>query len=1016
MRPLALRLQAFGSYAGEFAIDFARLGRHGVFSITGPTGAGKSTIFDAIVYALYDDLPGFRVNSHIRSQYADPTVTTEVTFEFEADGRHWVLTRTPAQSRPSTRKAGGTVDDPSAVKLEEAGVAGSALTRKRDVGERINELVGLDKAQFEQVVLIPQGKFEEVLKAKTQERADLLAKLFPVDVYIRTTEALRLLASGRKEAYETLTRDRAATEDRITDGVVAIRDLFPSSPAPADTEGGEDIEGTDVGEGGVTGGPGAVDLTGLDDLQAELVGLVAAATASRDEAATGREAARARRADVEERIVRWNRWRSDTEAASAFPEQVAADDAVARDLGRAADVAALGGALASWRQATDRGAALAGEHARQLSAVECHWVDTYDATALDGATSALRLAATVSNDAAALERADAAWIDLETRGRTLDADEADLAARTTALAAAGEATAATAGLRAAAEAASAAATDRAAGRAEAIAAVEGLERDRAAVRDRAEAELRLARLGDQLGSATTAVAEATEGLAELRAAWQAGLAGRLAGHLVDGRPCPTCGATEHPAPATPTAEAPGDDELESAESLAAARIEERQRLEVQVGEARGTLGTLVEVPEASGLEARLQAARTELEAIETAAADQSARRGEVARLVELEATMAAEADRERSALAALSGALIERRTRWSADRDAFVAEHGALASTADRAARLASLATALEGLAANLEATTAAGAARAQALATLSGTIAKFGVDDPAALERWARTDEQIAADKLQLAARAEQRHEVTARIGAYVADGGPEDEPDPNPAIEEERAAVAAHDDLVGRVASMSSRLEAVEAAAAELAEGSEAIAAALAAKEEADTLAALCAGLGSGPDATKLSLKNWVLAYYLRQVLAHANRRLHTMTNGRYALDLSGEHADGRRPWGLDISALDAETGQSRPATTLSGGETFMAALALALGLADVVSAGSNYSIGALFVDEGFGSLDGDSLDTVIEVLRSLQDGGRMVGVISHVQELKDALPNGITIVSTNRGSVADIHYPDA
>jgi exonuclease SbcC len=1015
MRPLALRLQAFGSYAGEFAIDFARLGRHGVFSITGPTGAGKSTIFDAIVYALYDDLPGFRVNSNIRSQYADPTVTTEVTFEFEADGRHWVLTRTPAQSRPSTRKAGGTVDDPSAVKLEEAGVAGSALTRKRDVAERINELVGLDKAQFEQVVLIPQGKFEEVLKAKTQERADLLAKLFPVDVYIRTTEALRLLASGRKEAYETLTRDRAATEDRITDGVVAIRGLFPSGPAPADTEGGEDIEGADVVDD-VTDGTGAVDLTGLDELQAELVGLVAAATASRDEAATGREATRARRADVEERIVRWNRWRSDTEAASAFPEQVAADDAVTRDLGRAADVAALGGAFASWRQATDRGAATAGEHARRLSAVEAHWVDTYDATALDGATSALRLAATVSNDAAALERADAAWTDLETRGRTLDADEADLAARATALAAAGEATAATAGLRASAEAASAAATDRVAGRAEAVAAVEGLERDRAAVRDRAEAEQRLARLGDQLGSATTAVAEATEGLAGLRAAWQAGLAGRLAGHLVDGRPCPTCGATEHPAPATPTADAPGDDELEAAESAAAARIEERQRLEVQVGEARGTLGTLVEVPEASGLEARLQAARTELEAIETAAADQSARRGEVARLVELEATMAAEADRERSALAALSGALIERRTRWSADRDAFVAEHGALASTADRASRLASLATALEGLAANLEASTAAGAARAQALATLSGTMATFGVDDPAALERWARTDEQIAADKRQLAARAEHRHEVTARIGAYVADGGPEDEPDLNPAIEGERAAAAAHDDLVGRVASMSSRLEAVEAAVAELAQGSAAIAAALAAKEEADTLAGLCAGLGSGPDATKLSLKNWVLAYYLRQVLAHANRRLHTMTNGRYALDLSGEHADGRRPWGLDISALDAETGQSRPATTLSGGETFMAALALALGLADVVSAGSNYSIGALFVDEGFGSLDGDSLDTVIEVLRSLQDGGRMVGVISHVQELKDALPNGITIVSTNRGSVADIHYPDA
>ena len=1021
MRPLALRLQAFGSYGGEFAIDFARLGRHGVFSITGPTGAGKSTIFDAIVYALYDDLPGFRVNSHIRSQYAEPTVKTEVTLEFEADGRHWVLTRTPAQSRPSTRKSRGIVDDPSAVKLEEAGVAGSVLTRKRDVGDRIGELVGLDKAQFEQVVLIPQGKFEEVLKAKTQERAELLAKLFPVDVYIRTTEALRLLASECKEAYEALTRHRATAEDRITTEVVAIRNLLPAGPAPEvaaavdGVHGADDIQGVpDMGPGG-TDSSEAVDLDRLDDLQAELRRLMATTTASRDAAATDREAARAERAAAEERTVRWNQWQADTEAASAFPEQTATDDAMTSDLGRAADVAALGGALSSWRQATDRSAMLDDEQIRLRSAVDARWIDTYATSALDGATSALRLAANVSNDAIVLERAADQFVDIETQGRQLMANEVDLVARTTELAVADEATAATAALRIAAESASAAATDRLAGRAEAVAAVERLERDAAAVRDRAAANKRLAQLTDQLGSASTAESEATGQLTHLRTTWQAGLAGRLAGHLIDGRPCPTCGATEHPAPATLTADAPGDDELESAESVAAVRTKERQGLEVQVGEAKGTLDTLVEVTDASGLVDRMKLARLELETIDVAIATRATRLVEVARLVQLEATKTADADQERSILTTLSGALAERRNRWSLDRDAFVDEHGVLASTADRAARMASLATAIEGLAANLEASAATQAARTQALITLSGTMAKSGIDDPAALEQWALTDQQIADDKLQIAARAEHRREISSRIGAYVTDGGSEHEPDPTLAIKSERRAVAAHNDLVGQVASMASRFGVINAVVAELAQGSEAIAASLLAKEEADTLAGLCAGLGSGPDTTRLSLKNWVLAYYLRQVLAHANRRLHTMTNGRYALDLSGEQVDGRRPWGLDISALDAETGQSRPATTLSGGETFMAALALALGLADVVSAGSNYSIGALFVDEGFGSLDGDSLDTVIEVLRSLQDGGRMVGVISHVQELKDALPNGITIVPTNKGSVADIHYPE-
>lgn len=137
--------------------------------------------------------------------------------------------------------------------------------------------------------------------------------------------------------------------------------------------------------------------------------------------------------------------------------------------------------------------------------------------------------------------------------------------------------------------------------------------------------------------------------------------------------------------------------------------------------------------------------------------------------------------------------------------------------------------------------------------------------------------------------------------------------------------------------------------------------------------------------------------------------------MTAGRYQLALADTATDGRKAFGLDLSVFDVNTGQFRAATTLSGGETFMAALALALGLADVVSGGSNREMGALFVDEGFGSLDPESLDAVVEVLRSLEDGGRIVGVISHVAEMQEALPSGITVESGNHGSVAVVHYPD-
>ncbi len=1011
MRPLALRLQAFGSYAGEFAIDFARLGHHGVFSITGPTGAGKSTIFDAIVYALYDDLPGFRVNSHVRSQYADVSTRTEVTLEFEAEGRRWVLTRSPAQTRPSGRSSTGLVEDASKVVLAEAGTDGRALTRKREVADRIDELVGLDKAQFEQVVLIPQGKFEEVLKAKTQERADLLAKLFPVDVYLRTTDALRQLASDRREAYEKLTRGREATEERIRAEVAAFREAARDTPGagPGDGPPGDGPPGD--------GPPGDdVDLARLPELRVELVGVLDSVAADRDAADAACAATRTRLAEVRVAVERWERWRTDVAEARSHIVQHGADAEAARELDRSVQVATLSGALAAWRGATDQLAALDVERRRLLATVDAAWVDGYERSALDGATPAHLLASGLNAEAVALERADGIFVTLGRAARELEAGERELADDTAALAGLVEELGGTTDRVTATEAALADLATRTAARPAAAALVERLGHEVAGVEARSQAARRLAELADRLEAAAVRLAEAEERASTVRERWRSGLAGRLATHLVDGRPCPTCGATDHPDPAVAADGGPGDDELEAAEAAAREVGDERRHLEVQVAEARGALDALPDIAGGADVAARLAAARADLEAVDADAGAAEAQAAELLRLSGAAATMTAEIGRRRSALDGRAGGLTERRARWEADRDAFVDEHGLLASTAEAARARRVLADAVTTLAANLESTATAAAARSQQLGVLADAMAEFGVDDPGGLERWSRSAAEIEAARSALAARADRRREVAARIAAYAADGGPEEEPDLTPALLAERAAGEVHNSLVGRVAALDGRLAMIDAAVAELTGGAAAAADALAAKEEADTLAGLCAGLGAGPDATRLSLKNWVLAYYLRQVLAHANRRLHTMTNGRYALDLSGEHADGRRPWGLDISALDAETGQSRPATTLSGGETFMAALALALGLADVVSAGSNYSIGALFVDEGFGSLDGDSLDTVIDVLRSLQDGGRMVGVISHVQELKDALPTGITIAPTSRGSEATIHYPDA
>ena len=1018
MRPLALHLQAFGSYAGACDIDFARLGRHGVFSITGPTGAGKSTIFDAVVYALYDDLPGFRINSHIRSQFAAPDVRTEVTFEFEAGDRHWVLTRIPAQTRPSSRSAAGSVKDPSKVLLEEAGVPGSAITRIRDVTDRLTELVGLDKAQFEQVVLLPQGRFEEVLKAKTQDRAALLEALFPVDVYRRTIDGLNLLAAERGEAYENLTRERRAVVDRMREDVESIRGQVTDHADGADADGA-DVDGAD-GDGAHADGADVVlaeplDLDRFAGLRAQLARLIDAVQERREAAAAHRDTARAARAEVEEAVTRWQVHQNDTVEARGFPDEVVADAALRADLDRAEQLKTMAGTLEAWRTAAGAAAALDAVHGDLRAAVDNHWVDTCDARALESPDGTVRLSTAVSADASALDQADLAFHDLEARGRALGSDEADLLRRTGALEAVEAELAGAVTQHEAAEAAIAASTEQVARRPEAVAAVAALERDERSVAARTAASGQLADLEVRLTAVGTAERAAAERLAGIRRAWQTGLAGRLAGHLVDGEPCPTCGATEHPRPAVDLGDAPTDEAVDAAEAEAAEAAEARQQMEVQVATVQGTLASLPDVEDAATVSTRLERARADLAAIDGAVADADRHRADSVRLGALVAARSAEAAAERAELTGLSATLAERRTTWDRERDGFAGEHGAFAATAERAGRLRTLAAALDGLAANRRGAADATAARNLAEVALAEVMVEFGVTEPGELGRWSRTPLEIARVAGELAARHEHRLEVTGRITGYLEKGGSEQEPDTLPAKAAEQAAEAAHDDLVGRVATMSSHLAALDAAAAGLEAGAAAVTAALTAKEEADTLAGLCAGSGTGPDALRLSLKNWVLAYYLRQVLAQANVRLRTMTGGRYALELSSHQADGRRQWGLDISVLDAETGQSRPATTLSGGETFMAALSLALGLADVVSAGSNYSVGALFVDEGFGSLDGDSLDTVVEVLRSLQDGGRMVGVISHVQELQDALPNGIAVVSTNQGSAWHINYPE-
>ena len=486
-----------------------------------------------------------------------------------------------------------------------------------------------------------------------------------------------------------------------------------------------------------------------------------------------------------------------------------------------------------------------------------------------------------------------------------------------------------------------------------------------------------------------------EELVTLQQARLDGMAAEIAGQLaVGGGSCPVCGSEHHPHLATPAPDAP-DAATEKAlrKRLDDAAVEEHARathatdLETQAALALQAAGA----DDIEELRDALAAATATLTATTAAAARADGLETEAARLAELDATIAGLGERVDQLGAELGEALGEHHP----DVLSLVAHHEA------QARALASLREA----AAMLE---SADRTRDDAEQALAATAEEAGFPDAPAALAAALPDDEVTRLQETVDDHARRLAAVSAVLDDPEAAVAAAAEP---PDLD---ALATAHEAVAAELASAHAAERREAARAIRLAQLEGRLARAVAAWEpvraELELVSALAAfAEGKSPDnKLQMRLSAYVLAFRLSQVVAAANQRLASMSDRRYSLEHTGRRGAGERRGGLSLLVRDDWSGESRDPATLSGGETFVVSLALALGLADVITHEvGGAALDTLFVDEGFGSLDADTLDDVMDTLDSLRDGGRVVGVVSHVAEMRDRIPTQLVVTKARTGS---------
>ncbi|CAH0122949.1 SMC family ATPase [Microbacterium sp. Bi121] len=986
MRLHRLEIEGFGPFLARQTVDFDSFAEDGIFLIAGRTGAGKSSILDAVCFGLYGSVPRYESgDKRLRSDHCEPDDPSEVVVEFSTSAGRFRVTRSPEYLRPAKR-GGGLTKQSSAVQLDvlRDGAWVTLAAKEKRVADELEEIVQLSREQFLQVILLAQNRFARFLLADSKERQGLLRRLFGTERF----EEVQARFDDRRRASEQALAGVVTTVDaRVSEAERVVSEAELWGDAGAGPETASTQERIDALRAATSRAEYRVERRGAerDDAEKRLTAADAALTAIREEqkAQQERDRARAEMARLDSEQTEIDRAKSELQrarAAEALRSTLAATARArsARETAQAAEV-----------EARERWDAVGVELAEaSAEALEAWAADrTRESGAWARAAELEQTAATLAAELATAREQVAAASALVDAG---EAERAELPARLNALR-----------------------TQRDEVRRNAD-RIEDRERALNAAASRREAAAAVASVSAQreaaertLAEASTTLADAQSVLALLRRRRLDGFAGELATSLVPGEPCAVCGSTEHPAPAAHT-DPVSADHIDDAEATRDAAQTVERAAQDRVTTLTADLAAASAVADGRTMET----ADAELATAERAHAEAVAAAGELAALeaqVE-QATQAIAAleQRRTDAAATLAAAretlaVIVQREQEAATQ--ITEARGEFDTVADRVASVVAQASTAHALATAISERTRAEEAYTAASQEQVAALVASDFDGVAAASDAMRSASEQEVLDARITAHRVQREKERSTLLQLELRTLPEEPIDLVPAETasgEARTVWKTAMDAAGRAESVAAQLDRlVESAASEHARSAERQAEHEVLRGLADTIA------GRAGNTHKMTLETFVLAAELEEIVEAANRRLSDMSTGRYQLQHSDALAARGAASGLGIVVFDAFTGQTRPAQSLSGGETFLSSLALALGLAEVVTArAGGIRLDTLFIDEGFGSLDADTLEVAMRTLDELRSGGRTVGIISHVESMQEQIPAQLVVEQTPAG----------